>query len=153
NLDRFIAFDPARGVLRAEAGITIGEIMRRVVPLGFFLPVTPGTRYVTLGGAIANDVHGKNHHTAGTFGRHVPAFGIVRHDGAATVSSSTPGGLFEATIGGLGLTGIIEWAEIELQRISSAFLDAEIVPYRNLDAFWELADASCHTHEHTVAWI
>ncbi len=151
---RFIAFDPQTGVLRAEAGATLGEIMRRLVPLGFFPAVTPGTRFVTLGGAFANDVHGKNHHGAGTFGCHVSAFGLVRGDGEAIeVRAGSGNGLFEATAGGLGLTGVIEWAEVRLDRIESSFLDTEIIPYGTLDEFWHIAEASCHSHEHTVAWI
>lgn len=154
GLDRFMALDTATGILRAEAGVTLGEIMRRVVPHGFFAPVTPGTRFVTVGGAIANDVHGKNHHRAGTFGRHVLSFGLLRHEGEAiTATAEDCDGLFGATIGGLGLTGLIEWAEIKLQRIRSSFLDVEIVPYGNLSEFWDIADASNTSHEHTVAWI
>jgi L-gulonolactone oxidase len=155
GLDRFMALDLETGRLQAEAGVTLGEIMRRVVPLGFFPPVTPGTRFVTLGGAIANDVHGKNHHPAGTFGRHVLSLGLLRHGCEETVIATpgNSGGLFEATIGGLGLTGLIEWAEIELQPIKSSFLDAEIIPYGHLSEFWDLAAASTASHEHTVAWI
>jgi FAD/FMN-containing dehydrogenase len=154
GLDRFMDLDLETGRLRAEAGVTLGEIMRRVVPHGFFPAVTPGTRFVTLGGAIANDVHGKNHHRVGTFGRHVNTFKLLRHDGEATiVAAGGSNGLFEATIGGLGLTGLIEWAEIRLQRVKSSFLDAEIVPYSGLPEFWDVAEASCASHEHTVAWI
>jgi FAD/FMN-containing dehydrogenase len=154
GLDRFVALDRAKATLKAEAGVTLGEIMRRIVPHGFFLPVSPGTRFVTLGGAIANDVHGKNHHRAGTFGRHVSSFKLLRHDGAAIVTPSEGSkGLFEATIGGLGLTGLIEWAEIELQPIRSSYLDVDLIPYGGLGEFWDIAEASTVTHEHTVAWI
>ena len=133
GLDRFVALDLETGMLRAEAGVTLSGIMRRVVPHGFFLPVTPGTRSVTLGGAIANDVHGKNHHRAGTFGRHVLSFGLLRHDGEAiAVTPQDSRGLFDATIGGLGLTGLIEWAEIKLQLINSSQLDVDIIPYGTL---------------------
>jgi FAD/FMN-containing dehydrogenase len=151
GLDRFLAFDRDSGLLRAEAGVTLGQIMRLAVPAGFFPAVTPGTRQVSLGGAIANDVHGKNHHVAGTFGRHVTRIGLMRTDGYGELS---PGdGLFEATLAGLGLTGIIVWAEIQLQRIGSSDLDVEVIPYESLDAFWQLAEASTASHEHTVAWI
>jgi L-gulonolactone oxidase len=154
GLDRFIALDAESGILRAEAGVALGEIMRRVVPRGFFLPVTPGTRFVTLGGAIANDVHGKNHHRAGTFGRHVTAFSLLRHDGKAIVTPTENGnGLFEATIGGLGLSGLIEWAEIRLLPVKSSFLDVDLIAYGGLSEFWDIAEASINTHEHTVAWI
>ena len=152
--NRFMAFDPEKGILRAEAGVTLDDIMQRLVPSGFFLPVTPGTRFVTLGGAIANDVHGKNHHRAGTFGCHVRAFSLLREGGEPiTVQAGSSSGLFEATIGGLGLTGVIEWVEIQLQRIKSSFLDTEIIPYGNLSEFWDIAEASSSSHEHTVAWI
>lgn len=154
GLDRVIAFDPQRGRLRAEVGLSLADIMRLVVPHGLFVPVTPGTRFVTLGGAIANDVHGKNHHGAGTFGRHVARIGLLRSDGGRVeIGPDTGADLFAATVGGLGLTGIIEWAEIDLAPIKSSFLDVEIVPFGNLTEFWQLAAASAVTHEHTVAWI
>lgn len=154
GLDRLISLDRDNATLKAEAGVTLDQIMRVVVPRGFFLPVTPGTRLVTVGGAIANDVHGKNHHRAGAFGRHVLAMKLLRSDGEEIVRPSGNGNsIFEATIGGLGLTGLIEWAEIKLQRIASSTLDAELIPYDSLAEFWALADASVSTHEHTVAWI
>jgi L-gulonolactone oxidase len=154
GLDRFISLDLEAGKVKAEAGITLGEIIRHVVPHGFFVPVSPGTRFVTLGGAIANDVHGKNHHRAGTFGRHVSSLKLLRHDGAQILSPAQNGnGLFEATIGGLGLTGLIEWAEIKLEPLASSFLNAEILPYGELAEFWDIAESSTKTHEHTVAWF
>src|SRR5579859_3476015 len=107
GLDRFIAFDQATGLLRCEAGVSLAEILDFAVPRGWFLPVTPGTKFVTVGGAIANDVHGKNHHVAGTFGCHVPRFELVRSNGERYECSATQNpSLFEATIGGLGLTGL-----------------------------------------------
>jgi L-gulonolactone oxidase len=154
HLDRLMSFDPDTATLRAEAGTSLADILALVVPRGFFLPTTPGTRFVTLGGAVANDVHGKNHHTAGTFGRHVRAIGLSRSDGSRLVlSPSEQPELFGATIGGLGLTGLIEWVEIDLAPIPSAWLDAQTIAFGSLDRFWELAEASVHTHEHTVAWI
>jgi len=154
GLDRIIAFDADSGVLCAEAGASLGEILRMVTPKGWFLPTTPGTRFVTLGGAIANDVHGKNHHRAGAFGRHVRALGLVRSDrGALTVSAQSDPALFASTIGGLGLTGMIAWAELQLVKVGSSFLDVETVAYDNLEAFWALADESTARFEHTVAWI
>jgi L-gulonolactone oxidase len=152
RLDRFMAFDPQTGILRAEAGASLSDILALAVPRGFFLPTTPGTRFVTLGGAVANDVHGKNHHRAGTFGSHVRAVGLLRSDGSRLVLSPTAE-LFRATIGGLGLTGIIEWVEIGLVPIPGTRLDVETIPFASLDAFWDIARASVETHEHTVAWI
>ena len=154
GLDRFIAFDAASGTLRAEAGATLSQILALTVPRGWFLPTTPGTRFVTLGGAVANDVHGKNHHRAGSFGCHVKSLGLLRSDGARrVVTSDDDCGLMEATIGGLGLTGVIEWVEIELARIPSAYLDVETIPYLDLQEFWALAGESVEKFEHTVSWI
>ena len=154
GLDRVIAFDPRSGLLRAEAGLSLSDLLRVVVPHGWFLPTTPGTRFVTLGGAVANDVHGKNHHGAGTFGASVTALGLLRSDGRRlNLTSGLEPELFRATIGGLGLTGVIEWVEFQLVPIRSAFLDVEIVPYGSLDEFWSVAEASVGRFEHTVAWI
>jgi FAD/FMN-containing dehydrogenase len=152
GLDRLIAFDAMKGRLRADAGVTLGDIMKLAVPRGFFVPVSPGTRSVTLAGAIANDVHGKNHHRAGTFGCHVTRIGLLRSDGArAEIGPQDE--LFAATVGGLGLTGIIEWAEIDLCPIGSAFLDVDTLPYARLSEFWQLDAETAATHEHSVAWI
>ena len=154
GLDRFIAFDPETGRLRAEAGASLSSVLQLVVPHGWFLPTTPGTRFVTLGGAVANDVHGKNHHRAATFGASVVAVGLLRSDGRRLIlTPKLEPDLFSATVGGLGLTGVIEWVEVQLVPIRSATLDVEIVPYDNLDAFWPLAQESVAYHEHTVAWI
>jgi FAD/FMN-containing dehydrogenase len=153
-LDRFIAFDPSTGVLRCEAGVLLSEILAVVVPRGWFLPVTPGTQFITLGGAIANDVHGKNHHAGGTFGRHVLALELLRSDGSRTLCSPTQNTpLFAATIAGLGLTGVITWAEIQLKPIASAAIDEDIIRYPDLDAFFELSKESDKDYEYTVAWV
>lgn len=152
GLDRFIAFDPATGRLRCEAGVLLSDVIDVALPQGWFLPVTPGTRFVTIGGAIANDVHGKNHHRAGTFGHHVLRFELVRSDG--TRCECTPGHeLFAATIGGLGLTGVISWAEIQLRRVPGPWLETESIRFGALDEFFALSAESASTHEYTVAWI
>ena len=154
-LDRFIAFDPASGLLRCEAGATLSEIIDLALPQGWFLPVTPGTRLATVGGAIANDVHGKNHHLMGNFGHHVRQFELLRSDGSRRVlsSQSDEDGLFSATLGGLGLTGLIAWAELQLRRVPGPWLESESVRFGNLDEFFALSTASAATHEYTVAWI
>jgi FAD/FMN-containing dehydrogenase len=121
GLDRFIAFDRETGVMRAEAGASLSDVLEVAVPAGWFLPTTPGTRFVTLGGAVANDVHGKNHHVAGSFGRHVRRMGLVR-SGAGAVEVAPGDPLFAATVGGLGLTGLIAWVELQLVRTGSAWL-------------------------------
>ena len=152
GMDRLVAFDRASGVLRCEAGVSLASILELVVPAGWFLPVVPGTAFVTVGGAIANDVHGKNHHVAGTFAHHVRRFELLRSDGSRT--ECTPGsGMFRATAGGLGLTGLVTWAEIQLERIASPFFDVESVRMDNLDHFLALSEESARSHAYTVAWI
>ena len=112
GLGRFVAFDKSNGLLRCEGGVTLDEVLKLIVPNGWFLPTTPGTKFITVGGAIANDIHGKNHHVAGTFGCNVKAFELLRSDGSRTrCSARSNADLFKATIGGLGLTGLITWAE------------------------------------------
>jgi FAD/FMN-containing dehydrogenase len=154
SLDRFIQTDWQRGIVIAEAGVTLGEILAIAIPQGWFLPVTPGTQFATLGGAIANDVHGKNHHLRGTFGNHVRHFGLLRHDQELlTCSASENVELFAATIGGLGLTGVITWAEIQLMPIQSSQIDSTLVRFNNLSEFFSLSAELDHQHEYSVAWI
>lgn len=154
GLDRFIAFDQETGVLRAEAGVLLAEILELVVPTGWFLPVTPGTCFVTLGGAVANDVHGKNHHRAGTFGHHVRAFELVRSDGSRRVCTpSDNADWFAATLGGLGLTGLITWVEIQLRAIDGPWIQAESRRFADLAGFFRLSEEADRTHEFTVAWV
>jgi L-gulonolactone oxidase len=154
HLDRVISFDREAGILCAEAGLSLDAALSLIVPHGWFLTTTPGTRFVTLGGAVANDVHGKNHHRAGTFGRSVRRLGLLRSDGSEqTLDAGTGGDLFRATIGGLGLTGAITWVELKLARIPSANLDLERVAFRNIGEFFVLAAESAESHEHTVAWV
>lgn len=154
GLDRFIAWDEAAGVVRCQAGVTIGDLLRVAVPRGFFVPVSPGTKYVTIGGAIANDIHGKNHHRDGTFGRHVRQFELLRSDGSHVVCSpSANTALFAATIGGLGLTGLILWAEIGLKRVAGPWMDEETIQFRNVSEFLELTRESDGKFDYTVAWV
>jgi L-gulonolactone oxidase len=153
-LDRGIAFDPERRLLRAEAGMSLDALLAVLVPRGFFLPVTPGTRLVTLGGAVANDVHGKNHHAAGTFGRWVRRLGLLRSDGSAVeLAADDTSGLFAATTGGLGLTGLIAWVELEVVPLASCLMDVETVPFATIDEFFPLAAESEAAFEYTVAWV
>ncbi len=154
RLDRFKAFDPETGVLTAEAGLTLDELIAVFAPRGWFPPVVPGTRFVTLGGAVANDVHGKNHHTAGTFGRHVLGMTLERSgEGRLEIGPGREGELFAATVGGLGLTGVIADVTMRLQRIPSTDLDVRTVACGGLDELCDaLADGEASA-EHTVAWI
>lgn len=153
-LDRLIAADWERGVLRAEAGTTLEQVLEVAIPRGWMLPVTPGTKYATLGGAVANDVHGKNHHVRGTFGRHVRRFGLERSDGASLeCAPDSHAELFAATIGGLGLTGLITWVEIQLMPIHSSLIDATNIRFSNLDEFFALSERLDPLHEYSVAWV
>ncbi len=154
RLDRVIAFDVENGILRAEAGLSLGDVLRLTVPYGWFLKTTPGTRFVSLGGAVANDVHGKNHRFTGSFGNCVRRLGLVRTDGTEyTLSPENNADLFSATIGGLGLTGAITWVEIELAPIVSSDLEVERIPFGNISDFFSLSIEAKDSHEHTVAWV
>jgi FAD/FMN-containing dehydrogenase len=153
GLDRWMTFDRSTGVLRAEAGVSLASVLDLVVPQGWFLPVTPGTQFVTLAGAVANDVHGKNHHVAGTFGRFVSAFELLRSDGSRL--QCTPGqntSLFQATIGGLGLTGLITWVEIQLVAISSPIMETQDIQFGHLREFFPLS-AESESWPYVVAWV
>ena len=154
RLDRFIQFDAVTGVLACEAGVLLSDIQRLTMPSGWMLPVTPGTQLITVGGAIANDVHGKNHHVYGSFGDHVTQLSLARSDG--TLMQCGPHGQtdwFSATVGGLGLTGVITQAEFQLRRFASPWLNTETIPYHSLQEFFDLADASEEGWEHTVSWV
>lgn len=154
GLDRVIAFDPGTGIAKCEAGVLLSQLLELAVPHGWFLPVTPGTKFVTVGGAIANDVHGKNHHRRGTFGCHVRAFELLRSDGERRVCAPNENAQwFRATIGGLGLTGVITWAELQLMPISSDQIDEETIRFGSLDEFVDLARESDATNEYSVAWV
>lgn len=154
GLDHFIAFNESTGRLVCEAGVLLRDIQRLVIPRGWILPVTPGTQLVTVGGAIANDVHGKNHHVLGSFGDHVQSLTLIRTNGEVIqCGPHEQPHWFAATVGGLGLTGVITQAELQLRRVDGPWLDTETVPYANLDEFFKLADESEADWEHTVSWI
>ena len=153
GMDRLIAADWDTGVVMAEAGMSLDALLRVAAPRGWFLPVTPGTRFVTLGGAVANDVHGKNHHVAGTFGAHISALGLARSSGE--VMRLTPqdnSQMFAATVGGLGLTGLILWVELRLLSIGSTDIEMQTLPLKGLDDFFRV-DEESQAWPYTVAWI
>ncbi len=152
RLDRFIAFDPATGVLEAEAGVTIAVIMATFVPRGWMPTVVPGTAFATLGGCIANDVHGKNHHIAGTFGSYVESLVLAGADGVSRmVSEISEPAIFKATIGGLGQTGIIRSARIKLSRCPSTLMEVHEERIANLAQFIDAFDAAQSAFQ--VGWI
>ena len=154
HLRRFISFDEAEGLLCCEAGVSLADVLELVVPRGWFIPVTPGTKFVSVGGAIANDVHGKNHHKAGTFGCHVTRFGLLRSNGERLICSPYENSkLFEATIGGLGLTGVILWAEFRLKPIVNPFIDMERIQFSSLDEFMQISAETDQKYEYTMSWV
>jgi FAD/FMN-containing dehydrogenase len=154
RLDRLLSFDRDGGVLRCESGISLADLLDIIVPAGWTLPVLPGTQFVSVGGAIANDVHGKNHERAGTFGRHVTSFELLRSDGSLrSCAPDRHADLYAATIGGLGLTGLITRATLRLARLPSTEVVAESLPFASVEAFVELSGQSQATHEFTVAWF
>ncbi len=154
GLNRILAFDRETGLVTCEAGVLLDDLMKLCVPAGWFPPVTPGTAFVTIAGALANDVHGKNHHRAGTFGQHVHAFELLRSDGTRlTCAPDTNGELFAATIGGFGLTGLITQVTLQLMPVASSDMMQEALHFDGLDRFFEIAAESDATHDYTVAWI
>lgn len=154
GLDRFISFDDQTGVLVCEAGVLLRDIQQTFIPRGWMLAVTPGTQWVTVGGAIANDVHGKNHHVSGTFGDHVRRLHVQRTDGQRLECSPQHNAdWLAATIGGIGLTGLISTVELQLQATKGPWLDAETIAYAGLSDFFQLADSSEADWQYTVSWI
>jgi FAD/FMN-containing dehydrogenase len=154
RLNRILGFDEKSGMVRCESGVSLSEVIDVFLPRGWFLPVTPGTRFVTVGGAIANDVHGKNHHRAGTFGAHVRQIALHRsHDGLVICNSEQNPEMLRATVGGLGLTGVIAWADIQLKQVAGPWMDIELVPFHSIDSFLDLSRESDGRFEYTVAWL
>jgi FAD/FMN-containing dehydrogenase len=154
RLNRLLAFDPETGILESEAGITFDEILRGFLPRGFSLPVIPGTKFATLGGAIAADVHGKNHHCDGSFARFVLDFKLLLSTGEVLSCSPTQNAIeFWAALGGMGLTGILLSARIRLQPVKTAYLQVETRTAPGLDeTLLELSSSDLH-YQYTVAWV
>ncbi|MFI9728284.1 FAD-binding protein [Streptomyces sp. NPDC052092] len=152
GLDRIHAIDADGGTVLCDAGVSLHRLMEVLLPLGWFVPVTPGTRYVTVGGAIGADIHGKNHHVSGSFSRHVESFELLTADGRVrTVVPGTP--LFEATAGGMGLTGVILTATVRLQPVETSWMSVDTERASDLDDLMaRLADTD-HRYRYSVAWI
>ena len=154
GLDRYIRFDPVAGILECEAGVQLADLIALTLPQGWFPAVTPGTKFVTVGGAIANDVHGKNHHRAGSFGHHVLDFELLRSDGGSLRCSPNQNAeLFRATVGGLGLTGLIRSARLQLAKVPGPWLEGDSLRFGGLDEFFALSEESDRDYEHTVARV
>jgi decaprenylphospho-beta-D-ribofuranose 2-oxidase len=153
RMNRIIELDKATGVAVCEAGVSLEQLMVAGLPHGWFVPVSPGTRQVTIGGAIAADVHGKNHHVAGSFARHVRSFDLLLPDGEpCTVTPDTDPGLFWATAGGMGLTGFILRAAVQLKRVETSLVRVDTVRTADIDETMAVLDSHDKKYGYTVAW-
>ncbi|MFT5815200.1 MAG: decaprenylphospho-beta-D-ribofuranose 2-oxidase [Francisellaceae bacterium] len=152
GMNRFISFDVDTGLLSCDAGVSLADILETFVPKGWFLAVTPGTKFVSVGGAIASDVHGKNHHMDGCFSDHIESFTLVVNNESILCSRDAHSDLFYATCGGMGLTGIVIEATIKLKPISSAYIHQKTVKAENLGTILSLFD-KYESYTYSVAWI
>jgi FAD/FMN-containing dehydrogenase len=154
RLNRFLSFDNASGELECESGVSLAEIIQYFLPRGWFLPVTPGTKYVTVGGAIAADIHGKNHHRDGGFSNFVRDFRLLAPTGEVLLCSPTAHPeIFWATMGGMGLTGVVLSARLRLRRVESAYVWVDYYQAPNLEDALATMEASDERYEYSVAWI
>ncbi|MGW2520153.1 FAD-binding protein [Streptomyces sp. NPDC001617] len=152
GLDRIHAIDADGGTVLCDAGVSLHRLMEVLLPLGWFVPVTPGTRQVTVGGAIGADIHGKNHHVSGSFSRHVLSLELLTADGEIrTVGRGTP--LFDATAGGMGLTGVILTATVRLLPVETSLMSVDTERATDLDDLMARLTATDHRHRYSVAWI
>jgi decaprenylphospho-beta-D-ribofuranose 2-oxidase len=153
RFDKILSFDEQQGIITCQSGILLSDILEVIVPRGWFLPVTPGTKFITVGGAVASDVHGKNHHVDGSFSRHIVAMTVLTGLGEMTeCSQQTNADLFWATCGGMGLTGVIMLVQFRLKKIETSFIKQKQIKAENLDEVMVLfAEYSDYTY--SVAWI
>ncbi len=151
--DNILEFDPVNAVITCQAGVTFESLIQFLVPKGFFLPVTPGTKFITVGGAVASDIHGKNHHVDGSFGDHIVRMEILQASGnVVECTPDTESDLFNATCGGMGLTGIILSVKFKLKKIESSFIKQTSIKAKNLDEIFALFD-EYQKNTYSVAWI
>ena len=151
---RILGFDPGTGIIACDAGVTLHSILETAIPHRFFLPVTPGTASVTVAGAVANDVHGKNHHARGTFGRHVRGLTLLRSNGEMLACSPAENReLFYATIAGMGLTGLILSVDLQLMKVPSAHIQQHAIRFDSLADYFGMVETVDAEHEYSVAWI
>lgn len=151
--NKFIAFDRENGIIEVESGVRLDEVLEVSVPAGFFISVTPGTKFITVGGAISSDVHGKNHHVDGCFSDHVIHFDLMIEDGSIIRCSRNENeSLFWSTIGGMGLTGVILSAKFILKKIETSYIRNEAIQAKNLDEIFELFESS-ESWTYNVAWL
>ncbi|QMU72659.1 FAD-binding oxidoreductase [Streptacidiphilus sp. P02-A3a] len=154
GLSRILDIDLPAGTVTAEAGVSLHQLMKVLLPLGWFVPVTPGTRYVTLGGAIGSDIHGKNHHVSGSFSRHVSSFDLLTADGSVrTVTRESDSDLFHATVGGMGLTGVVTTATVRLLPVRTSLMSVDTERAADLDELLARLTTTDHRYRYSVAWI
>ncbi len=154
SMNKFIEFNIEQGIIRVEAGVKLSDVLKISVPNNWFLASTPGTKEITVGGALANDVHGKNHHKGGTFGCHVTQFELLRSDGKRYLCTPDHNAeLFRATIGGMGLTGLVTWVEFKLAKIPSPFIKYENIKFDSLEEFYEINKESENNYDYIVSWV
>ncbi|MFG3495274.1 FAD-binding protein [Streptomyces sp. NPDC047928] len=152
GLARIRSVDAEAGVVVCDAGVSLHRLMEVLLPLGWFVPVTPGTRHVTVGGAIGADIHGKNHHVSGSFSRHVRGFELLTADGE--IRTVLPGtDLFDATTGGMGLTGVVLSAALRLLPVETSLMSVDTERARDLDDLMARLTATDHRYRYSVAWI
>ena len=153
KFDKILSFDKLTGIFECQSGLTLDQILDVIVPAGWFLPVTPGTKFITVGGAVASDIHGKNHHVDGSFSNHILEMDIVLAAGnTVTCSPAMNADLFEATCGGMGLTGIISCVKFQLKKIETSFIRQKQIKAANLEELIQLFDEYNH-YTYSVAWI
>ncbi|MFL5808983.1 MAG: FAD-binding protein [Flavisolibacter sp.] len=153
QFDQILSFDTQKGSFECQSGLTLDKILEVIVPKGWFLPVTPGTKFITVGGAVASDVHGKNHHVDGSFSNHVLEMDVLLADGSKmTCSANLNTDLFWATCGGMGLTGIITRVKFDLKKIETSYIKQKQVKAKNLEEVIELFETYKH-YTYSVAWI
>ena len=155
GLKRLLSWDANTGVLECEAGVLLSEIQETFVSQGWMLAVTPGTSYITVGGAVANDVHGKDHHFTGTFGEHVLGLTLYRSNGEVIECSRSQNvEMLRATIGGLGLTGFIAAVRLQLRAVSGPYFDSEVIPYGSISEFFALSESTeAEGWQASVSWF
>lgn len=153
KFNKILSFDIVNGIFECESGITLDQVLEVIVPKGWFLPVTPGTKFITVGGAVASDIHGKNHHVDGCFSHHVKEMDVMLADGRiVTCSSSVNADLFEASCGGMGLTGVITRIKFGLKKIATSYIRQKQVKAKNLEEIIRLFEEYKH-YTYSVAWI
>lgn len=153
KFDKILSFDTDLGIFECQSGLSLAKILTVIVPKGWFLPVTPGTKFVTIGGAVASDVHGKNHHSVASFSSHILEMDIISSAGSVlTCSALLNTDLFRATCGGMGLTGLISRVRFKLKKIETAYIKQVQIKARNLPEILDLFE-EYKSYTYSMAWI